>query len=360
MSEGDSPYEHRGQSENGAKSTKQLLIGSVTDGETGSGIPSGDERAAPTGGPLPDYDDLRLLKAVMKHRRLKAAAAEAGVSVPTASRGLARLRVLTGDPLFIRTKEGLVPTARMESLAPKVDVLLTTLDAFREETTFEPETARRTIRVTSADNGVCAYIAPAIPELHAEAPYVTLVVLPLKGDVFEALRNDETDLVIFPFPEKSIPAECRSLALPPVRLKLLVRKGHPLLKLRGKKGKVTREDAARYPTVVANPNIALQPEAAIAEARAACDDAFLFMPYFTAAPAILEKGDFVLWCASASVRFLTRTGAFELVETEDAPVFTPRLIWHRRLHADPLHQWLRGMILHHAQNAGEKRSCAVD
>lgn len=308
--------------------------------------------ARPTGAGLPDYEDLRLLKALLRHRRLNASAAEVNISVPTASRDLARLRVLTKDPLFIRTKEGLVPTARMEELAPKVEVLLTMLDAFREETTFAPETAERTLRVMSADNGVCAYLAPAVAQLHAEAPHVTLVVLPLRGDVFDALRKDETDLAIFPFREETIPAECRSMALPPVRLKLLVRKGHPLSALRRRKGKITRADAVRYPTIVANPNIALRPEASIAEARAASQDAFFFLPYFTAAPAILEKGDFVLWCASASVRFLTRTGAFELIETEDAPVFTPRLIWHRRHHADPVHQWLRGMILYHA-NATE-------
>ena len=51
------------------------------------------------------------------------AAQQLGVSTATATRQMTTLRTLLHDPLFLRGHDGLVPTARMSELVPKLKVL---------------------------------------------------------------------------------------------------------------------------------------------------------------------------------------------------------------------------------------------
>ena len=64
-----------------------------------------------------DLNLLRVFDAVMREGNTTAAGARLGLTQPAMSHALARLRLLFGDPLFVRHASGMEPTARAQEIA---------------------------------------------------------------------------------------------------------------------------------------------------------------------------------------------------------------------------------------------------
>src|SRR5690606_15539825 len=95
-----------------------------------------------------DLNLLRLFNAVYTRNKVSLAADSLGISQPAASQGLARLRTLTGDPLFVRAPGGVRPTQRAERLAVAVRNALDMLDqALADTEAFEPARSQRMFRI---------------------------------------------------------------------------------------------------------------------------------------------------------------------------------------------------------------------
>src|SRR6185312_1035034 len=71
-----------------------------------------------------DLNLLIVLDALLNERSVTRAATRLGYTQPTISGMLARLRDLFGDPLFVRTQRGLLPTPRAQALAVPLKQLL--------------------------------------------------------------------------------------------------------------------------------------------------------------------------------------------------------------------------------------------
>lgn len=292
------------------------------------------------------YEELRLLSLLLETEQLSLAALRLNISVSTASRQLARARAIVGDPLFVRAKAGLVPTSRMLAISGKLDALLDAWNALLEsESAFSPEHLARTFHVMAADNGLNAYINAAIVPIQLAAPGVKLVIEPLAPDFWRALRSGAVDAVIYP--EANVPAECRSIALTPMRPILIMRPGHPLIERYRAQGDLSKAEIAEYPLVIADPRVGMLFEDLVASQA---EVAAVVLPYFNAVKPILERSDFVSWVPEASARDWIASGRLVGIYPSCPPfkTFTPRLIWHERTHADPACQWLRGMILRHS------------
>ena len=67
---------------------------------------------------LVDLNLLVIFDAVMRERNVTRASKRIGITQPAVSNALNRLRYLAKDDLFVRTSEGVVPTARAITLAP--------------------------------------------------------------------------------------------------------------------------------------------------------------------------------------------------------------------------------------------------
>src|SRR3979490_466897 len=99
--------------------------------------------------------DLRLLRifdAMHANRHVTRAAEELGLSQPTISIGLGRLRQQFGDPLFVRTSEGMLPTSRADALiGPIRDVLHSLRRIGGLGPPFAPAPAPRKFRICMTD-----------------------------------------------------------------------------------------------------------------------------------------------------------------------------------------------------------------
>src|SRR5207244_6716375 len=86
---------------------------------------------------------LIVFDAVMQERNVTRAGQKVGLSQPAMSHALNRLRYMLKDQLFIRTPEGMVPTARAEQLAVPLRHALSEMQAALEPEEFVPQQANR-------------------------------------------------------------------------------------------------------------------------------------------------------------------------------------------------------------------------
>ena len=126
--------------------------------------------------PRNNLSGLRLLETLCDLEQLAAAADHLGISISAASRQLNDLRAALNDPLFIRNGVGLVPTARMRAIRPKVQEILAGIQSLTGTDAFSPEKASGTFRILSYDNALRLYIFPILPVIREKAPHLTVSI----------------------------------------------------------------------------------------------------------------------------------------------------------------------------------------
>ena len=174
--------------------------------------------------------DLNLLKAfdaLYAERHVTQAAARIGLAQPSLSNALSRLRHLFDDPLFVKTRSGMVPTERAEEIAPRIrEALDAVMAALELPVAFDPKTAKGVLRLATSDNLVFSE-GPGLACLFAiAAPGVDLRMLPLdKTTVFEALDEDRVDLALGTF--GAVPPRFEAVDCLSDTFVCIAREGHP-------------------------------------------------------------------------------------------------------------------------------------
>jgi LysR family transcriptional activator of mexEF-oprN operon len=149
--------------------------------------------------------DLNLLvafDALMAARSVTRAGQRIGLGQPGMSAALARLRATFGDELFVRIPgKPMRPTTRAIALhAPIAEILAGASRVFDAGGTFDPATARASIRIATGDPAG-SVVAPRLLELLCkEAPGINIRFVALdKRDAFDRLDRGEIDLVFSTF-----------------------------------------------------------------------------------------------------------------------------------------------------------------
>ena len=147
-----------------------------------------------------DLNLIPYLVAIEETRNVSRAAERLGVSQPTVSHALQRLRLLYGDPLFVRAQGGMAPTAKAQRLAKAVDHALTTLEvAIRETETYDPARSDRVFRLHLTDIGETIFLPPLLQSLERDAPRVRLEAFQLEDrDILPGLESGRIDLDSLP------------------------------------------------------------------------------------------------------------------------------------------------------------------
>ncbi len=288
--------------------------------------------------------DLNLLvafDALFTEGHLTRAARRVGLSQPAMSHALRRLRTALGDPLFVRTPRGLVPTARAEGVAPLVARALADVGAaLAPPRAFDPKTLRRTFVVATTDYAEIAVLPPLLARLREEAPHVVVRIRPTSLTPDEDLGERGHDLVIGPNTGAQA-ATTHSQKLFADDFVTVARRGHPVVK-----------DSLTLERFLAVDHVQISirgtpggPVEEALEKRGLRRRIALFVPHFLGAPMIVANSDLVLT--------LARRVAKRLAPLLDLRVFEPPIaitgfsilqFWHERRNADPAHAWFRGLI----------------
>src|SRR5262245_3988124 len=192
-----------------------------------------------------DLNLLVLFETVLRERHVGRAAARLHLSASAVSHGLGRLRRLLGDPVFLRTPRGVVPTARAQELAaPIAEVLGGARKVLATSATFDPRTSSREFTIGAPDGASTVFLPPLLERLRREAPGVNVrlrQLLPLEGridaaawePVFDLLDSRALDLAIAPF--GAVPARFSVQALRAEDFAIVSRPGHPFARAPGLK-----------------------------------------------------------------------------------------------------------------------------
>ena len=295
--------------------------------------------------------DLNLLKvfdALMSEGSVTLAAEKVGLTQPATSNALNRLRSLFDDPLFVRTPDGMQPTARAGQLAlPIHRALLDIRGALESVPFFDPATARRAFTIGLADISVL-HIALAVAErLYHLAPGVDLRYSAIDPkEAIHLLDDAAIDLAVGILPEPS--PRLRSRHLYSMSGRVLGCASHPALR-----------DGLTLAAFTALPHVVVSPlgrssellDAALAE-RGITRRVALVVPSPLALTFVLPSTDRIALLPERLAEGVARSGAlcsFPLPLT--LPSFDVSVLWHGRDDHDPAQEWLRGLVI----EAGQER-----
>ena len=145
-----------------------------------------------------DLNLLIVFETVYKTGSVSEAARVLGMTQPTVSNALARLRDHFSDQLFVRRDRSMKPTARARALLPPVKEALTALRrGLSIETDFDLITAARRFRLLLHDFSVPSVLPPIIKALDdAQSSCSVEVITPDWSRPHEALTNGDADIML--------------------------------------------------------------------------------------------------------------------------------------------------------------------
>jgi DNA-binding transcriptional LysR family regulator len=299
--------------------------------------------------------DLNLLKVfdeVMSERSLTRAAGRLALTQPAVSNALRRLRETLGDELMVRKGRGLEPTARAMELWPQVREVLRTLQISLAPAKFDPTTSDQAFVLTMADATAAELMPGLVSVLEAEAPRVTLRVVPLTTrDPRRLLSDGEADLAIGHFP--AVLAELTSqdqagASVPFLHHRLfagnyvcVMRQGHPLA---GKPLTLDRFCGARHMLV----SFSGRAFGFIDEALALVGRKRLVVltvnQFFTAGKVVAHSDLLTV----LPRHFISVTGFAKQLVQRELPFTVSAIqvdaLWHQRVDGASAHMWLREKI----------------
>jgi DNA-binding transcriptional LysR family regulator len=195
-----------------------------------------------------DLNLLAVLDALLDEHNVTRAAVRLGYTQPTVSGMLARLRDLFGDPLFVRSQRGLLPTPRALALTAPLKQLLADSERLVAPREFDPVKAELTFTISSNDYMQHALLVPFVKMLRTDAPMIRLAITPpLIEGLTDALAHGQIDLAIT-IPEFAM-SDFPSRLLYRERYLVVVRAQHPLA--RG--GAMTLKRFCDYDHVIVSP-----------------------------------------------------------------------------------------------------------
>jgi DNA-binding transcriptional LysR family regulator len=289
---------------------------------------------------VPDFNLLLTLDAVLSEGSVVRAAKRLHLSPSAMSRALARVREATGDPLLVRAGRGLVPTPRALALREPVRLLVQETEAVLRPVD-QPDLASvvRTFTVRTREGFVENFGPTLIARVHAVAPRLRLHFMSKLDRDSSHMRDGEVDLETGVVGSETSP-EIRSQSLFRDRFVGVVRIGHGL-----SRGKVTpaRYAAGRH-IGVTRKELDQGPIFTGLSRHGLQRDFATIVSSFSAALALARSSDLI---ASVPERHTgnLRDGLHTFLLPVPAPEFTVSLLWHPRMHADPVHAWLRSVIM---------------
>jgi DNA-binding transcriptional LysR family regulator len=188
-----------------------------------------------------DLNLLVLFEIVFQERHVGRSAERLHLSPSAISHGLGRLRALLGDPMFLKTPKGVVPTERALRLAPSVaEILARIRGVVSTAAPFDPRHSTRRFVIGAPDGISSVMLPPLLETLREVAPGVDIGIrqlLPVQGftvphlawrDALKELEDRTMDIAIIPFDD--IPVRFHKQKLYEEEFIIAARKGHSFLR----------------------------------------------------------------------------------------------------------------------------------
>ncbi|MBY5851572.1 LysR family transcriptional regulator [Rhizobium ruizarguesonis] len=281
-------------------------------------------------------------------RSVTVAARELGMSQPTISAALNKMRIFFKDELFVRRAGSMQPTPFADSIADPVSRILETIrNELLQEKSFDPATTDRVFSVSMSDIGELVWLPTLLRVLRDEAPNASIRCVSLRPtELKDAMANGSLDLAVGYFPDLSEASFFQQ--------KLF---DHPF-------ACIVRRDHPRIGDAISAEQF-LEAEHAIVAAEGRSQEIFekrmldlglkrrvlLRSPHYMSLPVQIAHSDMVSVVPRAVAQLAVQTANVKALEPPfEIPAIELKQFWHRRVNSDLAIIWFRGQVARHFLN----------
>ena len=298
-----------------------------------------------------DLNLLVYLDVLLRECNVTRAAEELGISQPAMSNSLRRLRDLFGDPILVRTSDGMTPTDRALELQPMVRKVLSAAEqAILPKTEFNPMESSRIFRIMASDYTESTLLPVLLRELRKQAPNIRLDIMTPSDVSFHDVERGKVDMVINRF--DSLPQSfyqvhlwddsfsCVMSSNNPVKdnwnLQSYLSSKHIWVSKTGMGVGVgmTPDDVQRLGWV----------DEALSK-QGVKRDISLFTRHYQVALLLAEQDDLIVTIPSMSAKSIAGSDRVVILEPPfEIERMRLKMVWSPLLQHDPGHKWLRQLI----------------
>ncbi|MDX3895568.1 LysR family transcriptional regulator [Pusillimonas sp.] len=291
--------------------------------------------------------DLNLLlefEALFDTRSVTKASERLGISQPSMSHALGKMREAFNDPLFVRVKNEMQPTPRALSISGPIHQALELArnQIFRSQE-FVPQRADRTFILCMTDLGAASYLPQIVNVISKQAPDVQIrTISPTIEKQTEGLETGSTDLAIGYFPDITTAGVFQQHLLSNTGFMCIANTRNPYIE----GGACTMEGFLSAPHVSVRTEGRSQEviEQAMSRLRIS-RRIMLTVPHYLSLLTLASNTDLLAIIPNDLVP------AFEAqknIKVYPLPFPSPRVeikqIWHQKFHFDAASQWIREMV----------------
>lgn len=293
-----------------------------------------------------DLNLLKALDALLDEGSVTRAAQRLSLTQPAVSGMLIRLRDYFGDPLFVRTSHGMVPTLRANELSMPVKQILTDIAILLKPLQFDPMTAELTYTIVATDYALKAVVVPLMAALKQRAPHIKIAVRPVDNErMYQQLSRGEVDLALIT--PQTTPEDLHGRALYEEDYVCVARIHHPL----AASSEMTLEQFCKQEHILVSSEGHFTGVTDEALAKLSLTRRVgMSVNSFQVIPDILRVTDMIAVVPHRMV--LTNNDLIILPLPLKVPGFTKSMAWHERTHRHPSHQWVRALCLEVSQHPG--------
>lgn len=282
-----------------------------------------------------DFRALGTFLAVLDEGSVSRAAERLGVTQSAVSHTLERLRKSLGDPLFVKSGRGIVPTQYAVQAGPHIRQILDDLQSLSKGPPFSPSSAEFSFTIAANDYQRDLLLPGLSKTLRREAPGISLQVMPSGIPTADMLRKDACDLIISPHaPEatdimqRGLMADHMAVFYDPDR--------------RGPPRDLAEYLQADHVSVLFASGEKPAFETSLS-ARGVSRRSAVTVSNFSGIPEFLRGTDMLATAPQLMSKHLLRDFPSVPLPFDYKP-FTLLMLWHRRNQNDPAHRWLRNQV----------------
>jgi DNA-binding transcriptional LysR family regulator len=287
-----------------------------------------------------DMKSLTGLLYLLEEKNVSHAANRLFLSQSAMSRLLQRLREAFDDPLFIRTAQGMIPTAKAAALEHPIRLMIEQMASLSSSRTFSPEQSDRIFRLQTTHYQAQAYVPYIASEFYQRAPAATLETRTLTETSLMQSAEHSLDVVLCS-EYIQVPSFYERHLLGREKFGCIMSKHHPL----AQKAHITLDDYLHYNHVLVHIGGSSRIFVNGILGKRAGERRFAFRtPYFLAALATVGQTNLLL----TSSRLLAERFQHQFNLTiRDLPFSFSELeyfiCWPKAVSNDPGGQWFRSL-----------------
>jgi len=295
-----------------------------------------------------DLNLLVVFSQLYQDRKVSLAAQNLGLSQPTVSAALARLRRMMNDELFVRTPRGMQPTPLAERIAAPLGRSLADIrHTLATQASFDASTASRQFALAMTDIGEFHFLPRLVAALEVAAP--ALSISTVRGTAINLkfeMEAGNVDLALGFLPD--LVTDFHRRVLFTQRYVVLHRRGHPLAE--------RPSDASVYAAcehaVVVSAGTGHGAAEQVIERSGLKRFVRLRVPHYVALADVLEATDLVATVPEAfAQRSVKHFDLAYCAHPVELPPIEIALYWHTKYHRDPASRWMRNLIVRQFQRS---------